>query len=180
MYQTMRVIMMAGMGLLAGLTISAGPAQASGSTTQPQAQAGGGHFHGRYEVVGYFRSLPACAFAGRVGAIHDRFADYDCDLVRIGLRRGAWALKVERDLGWAGHGHGHGHGQFKGVKGVKDDNGVKGDKNDGYGNKGNVKGDKNDGYGNKGDVKDVKNDGYGNKNAAADDDDKDVKGAKGY
>lgn len=106
MNKTMRVLTMAGMGILAGLTIGAGPAQASDAGTGSAAKAAPSkaahvqQFHGRDRVVGYYRSLRACERAGRIGELRDRWDDYDCDYVRYGFRRGVWALEVSRHWGF--------------------------------------------------------------------------------
>jgi hypothetical protein len=121
MNKSMRVLTMAGMGILAGLTIGAGPAQASDASPQPSAKASSGaagqvqqhRGRDRDQVVGYYRSLRACELAGRIGERFNKWDDYDCDFVRFGFRRGAWALEVERDWNWNRPGLGPwSHGQF--------------------------------------------------------------------
>lgn len=120
MTKAIRVITMAGMGLLASVAISAGPAQATDSTKQPAAKPAAGQstqvkldrFRDRDRIVGYYGSRRACEFAGRIGERFDRWDDYDCDFVRFGFRRGAWALEVEQDRNWGRPGHGHGHGHW--------------------------------------------------------------------
>ena len=128
MNKATRMLTMLGMGLVAGATIGAGPAVAADSTspapkasTATKAQQ---HDRDRDRVVGFYRSLRACEFAGRIGERFDKWDDYDCERVRFGFRRGFWALEVEQDR-WGhggghwnrpGHGHwnrpGHGHGHF--------------------------------------------------------------------
>ncbi|WP_250009568.1 hypothetical protein [Actinoplanes sp. M2I2] len=150
----MRVFAVTGLGVLAGLTIGAGPAQASPATTQTDAKPGAGQtqqHRDRDGVVGYYRTLGACDLAGRVGEHFGRWDDYDCDLIRVGFRRGVWALEVERDDWWRRVGHGHGPAvrpqDFKGDGG-------------GYGSKGNTKGNGAKGNGTKDNGAD---DGYGGK-----------------
>jgi hypothetical protein len=109
MNKTMRVLTMAGLGVMAGLAIGAGPAQASDSsaatatktaTAQAPKTTQAKQFPRRDQVVGYYRSLRACELAGRIGERFGQWEDYDCDFIRVGFRRGAWALEVERDWGW--------------------------------------------------------------------------------
>jgi hypothetical protein len=129
MTKAIRFLTMAGMGLAASVAMGAGPAQATDSTPQPSVKASAGQGaqvqqhrdRDRDRIVGYYRSLRACTFAGRIGERFDRWEDFDCEYVRFGFRRGAWALEVELDRDWHrpghghgpwgnGHGHGHGHG----------------------------------------------------------------------
>ncbi len=108
MTKAIRLLTMAGMGLMASVAIGAGPAQATDNGAQPAAkpattkaaQAQQDRFRDRDRVVGYYRSLRACEFAGRIGERFDRWEDYDCEYVRFGFRRGAWALEVEQGWGW--------------------------------------------------------------------------------
>ncbi len=124
MTKAIRLLTMAGMGLMASVAIGAGPAQATDSGAQSAVKSAAGQAtqvqqdrwrdrdRGRDRVVGYYRSLRACEFAGRIGERFDRWEDYDCDYVRFGFRRGAWALEVEQDWNWHRPGHGHGHGNW--------------------------------------------------------------------
>ncbi len=100
MNKTMRTLTMAGLGLLAGATLGTGPVQAAPTT----GQAATGHSAGQQqnnrfdeEVVGYYRNIFACERAGRIGERFGAWDDYDCERVRWGFRRGAWALVVEED-----------------------------------------------------------------------------------
>ncbi|MCO8277255.1 hypothetical protein M1L60_42435 [Actinoplanes sp. TRM 88003] len=159
----MRVVATTGLAVLAGLTMSAAPAQA----TEAKPGAGQTQQHrDRDGVEGYFRTLGACEFAGRVGERFGHWDYYDCDLVLVGFRRGVWALEVDR-LGRFDHGH----RPSTLPKPIKDDNGygAKDDaKDNGYGTKDDAK---DNGYGAKDDdtkddgVKDAgaKDDGYGAK-----------------
>ena len=118
MNKATRMLTMLGMGLVAGATIGAGPALAADSTSPaPKASAATkaqGHDRDGDRIVGFYRSLRACEFAGRIGERFDKWDDYDCERVRFGFRRGLYALEVERDR-W-GHGGGHwnrwNHGHF--------------------------------------------------------------------
>jgi hypothetical protein len=118
MTKAIRLLTMAGMGLMASVAIGAGPAQATDSGAQSAVKSAAGQatqveqdrwrHRDRDRVVGYYRSLRACEFAGRIGERFDRWEDYDCDYVRFGFRRGAWALEVEQDRNWHRPGHGNG------------------------------------------------------------------------
>jgi hypothetical protein len=102
MGKTMRFLTLAGMGLLAGVSLGAGTAQAapaaerSGSTTAAHQQAAR---WGNDDVVGYYRTIRTCLQAGRIGERFGAWDDYDCERVRFGFRRGAWALIVD-DNDW--------------------------------------------------------------------------------
>ena len=165
MRNTTRFISVTAMGLMAGVAIGAGPAQASGTATQPDAKAGTQQHIGRDDVVGYFHTLPTCEIAGRIGERQGQWDYYDCDIVRIGFGGGGWRLTVERDRGWMHNGH-HSSGKPQDDSyGKPKDDKVKDDKADGYGKPKDdkVKDDKADGYGKPKDdkVKDDKADAYG-------------------
>jgi hypothetical protein len=118
MNKAIRLLTMAGMGLMASVAIGAGPAQATDNSAQPAVKPATGKStavqqdrwrdrdRDRDRVVGYYRSLRACELAGRIGERFDRWEDYDCDYVRFGFRRGAWALEVEQDWNWGRPNHG--------------------------------------------------------------------------
>ncbi|WP_250035966.1 hypothetical protein [Paractinoplanes maris] len=163
----MRVIAVTGLSALAGLAIGAGPAQASGSTTQPAVKPAAGQLgatpeHGRRDgIAGYYRTLGACALAGRVGVHFDRWDYFNCDLIRTGFRRGIWALEVDQANRWRRFGH---------APVVADKpHGNKGDS--GYGSKDDGKKD-NDTKNNDTKNNAVKDDGYGAKDNGAKDDTK--------
>jgi hypothetical protein len=110
---------MAGMGLMASVAIGAGPAQATDSNAQTAVKPATGkstqvqqdRWRDRDRIVGYYRSARACELAGRIGERFNRWEDYDCDYVRFGFRRGAWALEVEQNRHWGRPGNWHGgHG----------------------------------------------------------------------
>ncbi|WP_236028734.1 hypothetical protein [Paractinoplanes lichenicola] len=126
MKTAMRVVAVSGLGLLAGLTIATGPAQAAGGTAQSDSKPAAQQGIGRDDIVGYFRSPAVCEVAGRLGERSGQWDDYDCEFVHIGFRRGGWVLRAECDRGWGGHGHHHKPAKPHGTK----DNDVKGD--DGY------------------------------------------------
>jgi hypothetical protein len=114
MNKVTRLLTMAGMGLMAGVAIGSAPAQAAGVTQQQAAKPAAGQssqvqqHRGRDQVVGYYRSLRACEFAGRIGERFNRWDDHDCTFVRFGFHRGTWALEVQRDWDWHRPGHGQG------------------------------------------------------------------------
>ncbi|KUL30755.1 hypothetical protein [Actinoplanes awajinensis] len=102
MTKTMRLLTMAGMGLLAGATLAAGPAQAAPAAGQAKntttATTQGARW-GSDEVVGYYRDFWSCEQAGRTGDRFGAWEDYDCVRVRVGFRGGAFALVVD-DNDW--------------------------------------------------------------------------------
>jgi hypothetical protein len=159
MNRSMRVIATTGFAVLAGLTF-AGPVQASASTDAKPGASRTQESWGRDRVVGYYRTLGACALAGRVGQHFDRWDYFNCDPVRVGFHRGVFALEVEQRVRL-----GHGHAPVVKPSGVKGDNGYGGKdkpaknngvKDDGYGGKDN--GTKDDGV-----KDDDAKDGYGAK-----------------
>ena len=101
MNKAMRVLTMAGMGLLTGAALGVGPAQAAPATGQAGGTSAAGQQQSyRYdsdEVVGYYRNVFACERAGRIGERFGAWDDYDCERVRWGFRSGAWALVVDED-----------------------------------------------------------------------------------
>ncbi|MBM2617868.1 hypothetical protein JIG36_20125 [Actinoplanes sp. LDG1-06] len=110
-----RILMTAGLGLLAGAAFGVGPAQAADASSaaaaksQPSRTAQADQHRGRDVVVGYYRSYRACELAGRIGERFGRWNDYDCDYQRRGFKRGLFALEVERGWGWNDRGHNRGH-----------------------------------------------------------------------
>jgi hypothetical protein len=108
MDKLMRTAAFAGMGLFAALAVSAGPAQAAGTSGQSVAKPATKQVqqhHDRDRIVGYYRSLGACELAGRIGERFNRWDDHDCNRVRFGFRHGSWALSISQDRDW-NHGHG--------------------------------------------------------------------------
>src|SRR4051812_9121640 len=98
MNKVMRILTIAGMGLLAGAAMGAGPAQAavaSGQTAAKPAvaQVQKHHDHDREWVAGRYRTLGACELAGRIGKRFNTWDRFDCDFSRHGFRHGgAWVL----------------------------------------------------------------------------------------
>ena len=103
-----RAITLGGFGVLAALTVGTGPAQAASSTGTPESKSAASHADWRVDgqVVGYYRSLRDCEMAGQYGERAGAWDDHDCSPVRIGLRRGTWALEVGDDNDWGPGGFG--------------------------------------------------------------------------
>jgi hypothetical protein len=100
-----RILTMSGFGLLAALAGGAGPAQASA----PEGKTVGAHhvqWRAGDDVVGYYRTLRDCEIAGRFGERTGHWDDHNCSPVRVGVRRGAWALQVASNDDWHRHGFG--------------------------------------------------------------------------
>ncbi|MEV0896181.1 hypothetical protein [Actinoplanes sp. NPDC049802] len=101
MNKVLRTLTMAGLGLLAGIGAGAPALAADGGDKAPAkpstSKAAKYYPHYGDEVVGYFRSLRGCERVGWIGERRGYWDDYDCDLVRVGYRRGVWALEVDRD-----------------------------------------------------------------------------------
>ena len=110
MNRIVRMLAITGLGVTAGATIGAGAAQAATTTNQDSTHRvvaqSRTHFDDT-EIVGYFNSPLRCERAGRIGELRDQWEDYDCNRVRYGFRRGAWALQVTYD-----NGNGWWHGGF--------------------------------------------------------------------
>ena len=82
-----KALVMTGMALVAGATMSAGPAfAASAAPAAPQSATVKAPAHA--QVVGFYRSVFACHAAGQQGERRDRWADHSCVQVRTGFRRG--------------------------------------------------------------------------------------------
>ncbi|MEU4217282.1 hypothetical protein [Actinoplanes sp. NPDC026623] len=101
-------ITVVGLGLLAGATLGMGPAQASSSTGQAAASSSvvsqqGDRYFDDDGVVGYYRGIRPCRGAGFYGERVGAWSNFECQFVRWGIRRGAWALVVDDnywDNGW--------------------------------------------------------------------------------
>lgn len=103
-----RILTMAGLGLVTGVTMAAGPAMASTSSDQGTAKSGNSVGEQRRwgdRVVDVFRTYRACDRAGEYGEDRGYWDDYDC--YRVGhFGRSGFALVVDEDdwgHGWGGH-----------------------------------------------------------------------------
>ena len=56
--------------------------------------------------VGFYRSPRACQLAGYYGERRGAWDDLDCTFVRVGPRRGAWALELVDYDNWNSYGFG--------------------------------------------------------------------------
>jgi hypothetical protein len=120
-----RILTMGGFGLLAALTTGAGAAQAATTTSAaPESKTVAKQVQWRsgVDVVGYYRNLRGCELAGQFGERAGDWDDHNCTPIRIGVRRGAWALQVASDDDWDRVGFGvpfraigHFPGQFRPV-----------------------------------------------------------------
>jgi len=112
-----RFLTVAGIGLVAGMSVGAGPAQAatvSGHDGTHRAVASSkAHWNDDdNDIIGYFDSPMRCERVGRFGEMRNRWDDYDCYRVRRGFHRGDWALEVTYDRFGGGFGGHHGGGGF--------------------------------------------------------------------
>ncbi|WP_250002116.1 hypothetical protein [Actinoplanes sp. M2I2] len=92
-----RAITLGGFGVLTALTVGMGPAQAAPAapaSMETKTTASQNVWRGESQVVGFYRSLRACEMAGQYGERAGAWDDHDCSIVRVGPRRGAWALQV--------------------------------------------------------------------------------------
>ena len=108
-----RMLTMAGLGLVTGVTFGAGPAMASPSATdqgaaRSQSSVGPWWDDDDYRVVGYFRSWDDCEDRGEYGEDRGWWDDPECYRVpggfNFGFRR--YVLVVEDDNwghGWSGN-----------------------------------------------------------------------------
>ncbi|MGX6603464.1 hypothetical protein ACWKSP_15175 [Micromonosporaceae bacterium Da 78-11] len=111
MNKATRALMTVGLAMTAGATFSAAPAMAApAKPAAPAAAAQSGPHQAqtprRDRIVGYYGNLRTCDLAGRSGERRDRWDDYDCTRVRVGVRRGSWALQAH----WGGQWHNQDHG----------------------------------------------------------------------
>jgi hypothetical protein len=101
-----RAITLGGFGVLTALTVGMGPAQAAPATpatpATPAAKTAVGHniWRGESQIVGFYRTARACQLAGVYGERAGAWDDFDCTVVRVGARRGAWALEVADYDNW--------------------------------------------------------------------------------
>jgi hypothetical protein len=112
-----RMLTMAGIGLMASVTMGAAPAVAVDSTDAGSArgESSARPWWGNDRLVGFFRSYRACDDAGETGEDEGWWEDYDCVRVRSGLHNRRFALLVEQDdwgHGWSGSWNGRWHGQW--------------------------------------------------------------------
>ncbi|MBB4697632.1 hypothetical protein [Paractinoplanes abujensis] len=63
-------------------------------------------WRGESQIVGFYRSPRACQLAGFYGERRGVWDDFDCTFVRVGPRRGAWALEVVDYDNWNSFGFG--------------------------------------------------------------------------
>ena len=96
-----RIMTMGGFGLLTALA-GAGSAQAATVNPTPESKPAARHAQWQDDdrVVGFYRTLRGCELAGRFGERAGHWDEHDCSPVRVGLRRGAWALSVDSDDDW--------------------------------------------------------------------------------
>jgi hypothetical protein len=95
-----RIMVMGGLGLLAALTAGAGPAQAASGVPESKSTVGQAQWRDGDEIVGFYQTPQACELAGQFGERSNNWDDHDCSYERLGLRRGAWALRVTSDDDW--------------------------------------------------------------------------------
>lgn len=104
-----RAITLGGFGALTALTLGMGPAQAApAAPTAPDSKTtvSQNAWRGESQIVGFYRSLRACRLAGVHGERAGAWDDFDCTVVRVGPRRGAWALEVADYDNWGRFGFG--------------------------------------------------------------------------
>ncbi|MFD0519639.1 hypothetical protein [Paractinoplanes durhamensis] len=98
-----RILTMGGFGLLAALA-TAGPATAATPSgnhgLKPAAASHNIQWGFGESIVGYYRTLQGCELAGNFGERVGNWDDHNCTPVRLGVRRGAWALQVASDDNW--------------------------------------------------------------------------------
>jgi len=104
-----RAVTLGGFGVLTALTVGMGPAQAAPvAPVTPDSKTTVSHnvWRGESQIIGFYRSLRACQLAGIYGERAGAWDDYDCTVVRVGARRGAWALEVADYDNWGSLGFG--------------------------------------------------------------------------
>ena len=103
-----RFLAITGIGLAAGVSIGAGPAQAAAGAgndgTHRAAAQNTAHWNDDDDIMGYFNSPFRCEQVGRIGELRDRWDDHECNPVLFGFHRGYWALEVSYGEDWGGHG----------------------------------------------------------------------------
>jgi hypothetical protein len=98
-----RILTMGGFGVLAAVATGAGAAQAAAPHGPAEHKAPAAHqidWRGDDQIVGFYRTLPDCELAGNFGERVGNWDDHDCSIVRIGVRQGAWALRVASEDDW--------------------------------------------------------------------------------
>jgi hypothetical protein len=111
MNRTVRVLLMSGVAVAAGMAFSAPAMAATSSTSSTSTTVQSSPRHGWVE--GHFRTSSQCDRTGRIGRFLGRWDHYSCDYVWRGRNRGSWELTVSR--GWHGgdwHGTGTGNGDW--------------------------------------------------------------------
>ena len=105
-----RAVTLGGFGVLTALTVGMGPAAQAApvAPVSPESKTTVSHniWRGESQIVGFYRSLRACQLAGVYGERAGAWDDYDCTIVRVGARRGAWALEVADYDNWGPSGYG--------------------------------------------------------------------------
>jgi hypothetical protein len=97
-----RNMIVGGFGLLAALATGVGPAQASAPNGAPESKTmvGQADWRDGDQIVGYYQTPQACELAGQFGERSGDWDDHDCSYVGLGVRSGAWALRVASDDDW--------------------------------------------------------------------------------
>ncbi|GIF25987.1 hypothetical protein BJ973_003257 [Actinoplanes tereljensis] len=104
-----RILTMAGLGLVTGVTMAAGPAMASTSSDQGASKSGSNANENRRNgdrLVKVFRTWSACDRAGEYGEDRGYWEDYDCQRIGGFSGRRGFALVVDYDNwghGWSGN-----------------------------------------------------------------------------
>lgn len=99
-----RLLTVAGMGIIAGATLAAGPVQAAADTSQSSTTKSATTQQARWgsnQIVGYYSNFWSCQQAGAVGSRFGAWGDFACQQVALGIRTGAFALIVD-DNDWIG------------------------------------------------------------------------------
>ncbi|WP_433793513.1 hypothetical protein [Actinoplanes sp. CA-252034] len=97
-----RMMTMGGFGLLAALTVGAGPVQAAPANSVAVAKPGPRHIELRegVQIAGFYRTAGLCQRSGRFGERNAYWDVHKCSPVRVGVRRGAWALQTASYDDW--------------------------------------------------------------------------------
>jgi hypothetical protein len=118
MNKTVRMLVLTGAAVAAGLSLGVAPASAS-PAAPASASVQADHRdddrknddrkndnrkhddrkndhrnQGKQRNVGYYRTLGACAKVGKVGKFHKKWDNFDCDKVRRGFHRNQYLLTV--------------------------------------------------------------------------------------
>jgi hypothetical protein len=93
MIKTVRMLALTGVAVATGLSLGVAPASATpAAPASASVQADHKNKPSKQRFIGYYRNGFSCEKAGKVGKIHRKWDNFDCDRVRRGIHRNQYSL----------------------------------------------------------------------------------------